>query len=148
MPRCAVLDRWVAAVRERDNQRGLAAQSPMIKRDFSRAQAPATPSVQGVPRHARGPGRVLKLLLNHSAMSDRIARLEREVVALRALVRATPTSRLAEQLVAEAMHAVEEAPTCAQEALPACHSDKTSTLSSKQLSERFTRAVLALTEEF
>ena len=30
MPRSAALDAWVRAVRERDNQRGLAAQSPMI----------------------------------------------------------------------------------------------------------------------
>ena len=51
MPRSAALDAWVRAVRERDNQRGLAAQSPMIKRDFSRSQAPRfTPSVQGVPQ--------------------------------------------------------------------------------------------------
>ena len=56
MPRSAALDAWVRAVRERDNQRGLAAQSPMIKRDFSRAQAPHyTPSIQGVapPRSSR-----------------------------------------------------------------------------------------------
>ena len=81
--------------------------------------------------------------------ADRVARLEREVAALRALVRATPTSRLAEQLVAEAdARCQKKLRRARKKLLLACHSDKTSTLSSKQLSERFTRAVLALTEEF
>ena len=49
----AGIDAWVRAVRERDNKYGQAAQSPMIQRDLSRAQAPRyTPSVQGVPTAA------------------------------------------------------------------------------------------------
>ncbi len=47
----AVLDAFVRAVKERDNNYGQAAQSPMVRRDWSRVKAPVyTPSVQGVPQ--------------------------------------------------------------------------------------------------
>ena len=46
-----VIEAWVRAVRERDNRYGHAAQSPLIKVDWSRVRAPVfTPSVQGVPQ--------------------------------------------------------------------------------------------------
>ena len=55
MPRSAALDRFVQAVRVRDNVYGQAAQSPMIKPDMSRSKAPVyTPSVQGVPQPHSG----------------------------------------------------------------------------------------------
>ena len=45
------IEAWVRAVKERDNKHGQAAQSPMVRRDWSRTRAPVyTPSVQGVPQ--------------------------------------------------------------------------------------------------
>lgn len=81
--------------------------------------------------------------------AKRIAQLEREILLLRTFIHTSPTARLAEQLVSEAHLASQKKLRRARKKLLlVCHSDKTSGLSSKQLSERFTRAVLELTKEF
>ena len=82
--------------------------------------------------------------------AKRIAQLEREIRLLRTFVHTSPTARLAEQLVSEAdaRSSQKKLRRARKKLLLACHSDKTSGLSSKLLSERFTRAVLELTKEF
>lgn len=81
--------------------------------------------------------------------AKRIAQLEREILLLRTFIHTSPTARLAEQLVSEAdARSQKKLRRARKKLLLACHSDKTSGLSSKQLSERFTRAVLELTKEF
>ena len=51
MPRSAVLDAWVRAVRDRERREGGVSASPMVKTDPSIVPAPVyTPSIQGVPQ--------------------------------------------------------------------------------------------------
>ena len=49
MPRSSVLDRFVAAIKARDQRYGQAALSPMWKQDLSTAHIQYERSVQGVP---------------------------------------------------------------------------------------------------
>ena len=50
MPRSAVLDLFVKAVRDREERDGVASTSPMVKTDPSIVPAPVyVPSIQGVP---------------------------------------------------------------------------------------------------